>query len=135
MLKKYFHSDYFKQSHVSLVNAKINESSDSLTVADIIKYCQRLESNMGVGAGSVTATKCQRGCLLISCVIPIRCTLHAYETTQANYLQFRQFHIRSIEIKPFPKINSLNISVNLDEITSGKPITTFMYRYMYLPDL
>ena len=121
-VEMYFHSDYFKQSHVSLVNAKIVTSFESLTVEDIIKYCQRLESNMGVGAGSVTATECQCGCLLISCVIPIHCALHAYETAKGNYLQFRQFHIQSIEIKPFPKIYSLNISVNLDELTSGEPI-------------
>ena len=123
-VEMYFRSDYFKQSHVSLVNAKMTESSESLIVADIIKYCHRLESNMGVSAGSVTAIKCQHGCLLITCVIPIHCALHAYETAKTNFIQFRQFHIQSIEIKPFPKVYSLNISVNLDELTSGKLIAT-----------
>ena len=56
-VKIYFHSDYFNPSHVSLVNAKILRSFKSLTVADIIKYCQELECNMGVYAGSVTVTE------------------------------------------------------------------------------
>ena len=123
-VEMHFRSDYFKQSHVSLVNAKMTESSESLIVADIIKYCHRLESNMGVNAGSVTAIKCQRGCLLITCVIPIHCALHAYKTAKTNFLQFRQFRIQSIEIKPFPKVYSLHISVNLDKVTSGKLIAT-----------
>ena len=45
-VEMYFHSDYFKQSHVSLVNAKIVKSFESLTVGDIIKFCEKLESNM-----------------------------------------------------------------------------------------
>ena len=36
-VEKFFHSDYFKQSHVSLVNAKIVAFFESLTVEDIIK--------------------------------------------------------------------------------------------------
>ena len=47
-VEMYLHPSYFKQSHVSLVNAKIVESFESLTVADIIKYCQMLDSNFGV---------------------------------------------------------------------------------------
>ena len=119
----HFHSDYFKQAHVSLVNAKILASLESVTVADIVKYCERLESNMGVHAGSVTATKCQPGCLQITCVIPIHCALHAYETAKTNFLHFRQFHIQYIEIESFPKVFALNFNIqeehNLDKITSG----------------
>ena len=116
----YLHSDYFKQSHVSLVNAKIVKSFESLTVADIIRYCEKLESNMGVHAGSVTATQCKPGCLLITCVIPMHCTLHAYESAKANFLRFRQFHIQYIEIESFPKVFALKCSVSLDELTPGK---------------
>ena len=123
-VEMYFHSDYFKQSHVSLVNAKIVKSFESLTVGDIIKFCEKLESNMGVYAGSVTATECQPGCLLITCVIPIHCALHAYETAKTNFLNFRQFHIQYIEIESFPKVFALNFfQVNL---TSG------MYLYVAL---
>ena len=49
---------------MSLVNAKIVKPFESLTIADIVKYCKRIEGTTGV-AGSVTATKCQPGCLLI----------------------------------------------------------------------
>ena len=118
-VEMYLHSDNFKQSHVSLVNAKIVRSIENLTVADIIKYCEKLESNMGVHAGSVTATECQPGCLLITCVIPVHCALHAYETAKANVLQLREFHIHYIEVKPFPKVYAVNFSVRLDELTLG----------------
>ena len=47
-VKMYLHSDYFKQSHVPLVNAMIIKSFESLTVADIIRYCDILDSNVGV---------------------------------------------------------------------------------------
>ena len=115
----HFHSDYFKPSHVSLVNAKIVRSLTNLTVADIIKYCERLESNMGVYAGSVTATECQPGCLQITCVIPIHCSLLAYEMAKTNFLKFRPFHIQYIEIESFPKVFALNFQSCLNTQTSG----------------
>ena len=121
-VKTHFHSNYFKQSHVSLVNAKIVEPIENLTVADIIKYCEKLECNMGLYAGSVTATGYQPGCLRITCVIPMQYTLHAYLTAKANFLQFRQFHIHYIEIELFPKIYALKFSDDLDESKSGKLI-------------
>ena len=111
---------------MSLVNAKIVRSFTNLTVADIIKYCEKLESNMGVYAGSVTATECQPGCLQITCVIPLHCALHAYETAKTNFLKFRQSHIQYIEIESFPKVFALNFSIkesNLDTLTSGRHYT------------
>ena len=107
----YFDTRCFNPSHVSSVNAKIVRSFTNLTVADIIKYCERLESNMGVYAGSVTATECQPGCLQITCVIPIYCALLAYEMAKTNFLKLRQFHIQYIEIESFPKVFALNFSV------------------------
>ena len=122
-VEAHFHSDYFKEAHVSLVKAKILASFESLTVADIVKFCERLESNMGIHAGSVTATKCQPGCLQITCVIPIHCALHAYVTAKTNFLRFRQFHIQYIEIESFPKVFALSFNIqekyNLDKIKSG----------------
>ena len=122
----YFDTRCFNPSHVSLVNAKIVRSFTNLTVADIIEYCKKLESNMGVYAGSVTATECQPGCLQITCVIPIHCALHAYETAKTNFLKFRQFHIRYIEIKSFPKVFALKFSIKEnDKLTIG------MYCYVH----
>ena len=121
----HFHSDYFKQSHVSLVKAKINTWFKNLTVADIIKYCQELENDMGVYAGSVTATECQPGCLQITCVIPLYCALLAYEMANINFLKFRKSHIQYIEIDSFPKVFALRFSAkesSLDMLTSGSSI-------------
>ena len=111
----------FKESHVSLVKTKITKKFDSLTVADIIDYCQKLECTMGVPAGTVTATQCQPGCLQITCVIPIHCALHAYKTAKNNVLSFRRFHIQYIEIESLPKVFALKFAKesNLDKLTSG----------------
>ena len=123
-VKIHFNSNYFNPSHVSSVKAKILRPLKNLTVADIIKYCQELENDMGVDPGSVTATEPpQPGCLLITCIIPIHCALHAYETAKANFLRFRQFHIQYIEIEPFPKVFALKFSVNLDKLTLGNLCT------------
>ena len=130
----YFHSVYFKPSHVSLVNAKIVRSFSNLTVADIIKYCEKLEHNMGVYAGSVTATECGPGCLHITCVIPIHLALHAYKTAKTNFLKFRQAHIQYIEIKTFPKVFALNFSIqesNLDKLNSGSQCTNVVSIVVY----
>ena len=124
----HFHSDYFKPSHVSLVNAKIMRSFTNLTVADIIKYCERLESNMGVYAGSVTATECQPGCLQITCVIPLHCALHAYEMAKTNFLKLRQFHIQYIEIESFPKVFAM-IDSSVDKPTSGTIMHIYICNY------
>ena len=124
----YFDPRCFNPSHVSLVNAKIVRSFTNLTVADIIKYCETLEYNMGVYAGSVTATECQPGCLQITFVIPIHCALLAYEMAKTNFLKFRQFHIQYIEIESFPKVFALNFSEN-DLEKSGTILTSFRLIY------
>ena len=54
-VEKHFDSKYFNKSHVSLVTAKINANFESLLVADIIRYHQELESDLGVDSyGNVT---------------------------------------------------------------------------------
>ena len=115
-VKPYFCSDYFKQSHVALVKTKINVLFKNLTVADIIKYCQELENDMGVCNGSVTATECQPGCLQITCIIPMRCALHAYEMAKTNFLKFRQSHIQYIEIESYPKVFAMKLSTEESDV-------------------
>ena len=128
---QYFDPRCFNPSHVSLVNAKIMRSFPNLTVADIIKYCERLEINMGVYAGSVTVTEFQPGCLQITCVIPIHCALLAYEMVKTNFLRFRQFHIQYIEIESFPKVFALNFPIKekgLDK--SGNYVSYHNHHYL-----
>ena len=129
----------FNESHVSLVLAKINTTLESLTVADIVKYCQKLEQNMDVYAGSVSAAKCQPGCLQITCVIPVHCALHAYETAKSNFLKFRQFHIQYIEIESFPKVFALRFSIiKENNLTPGKEVVDAysiiiaLYKYVFI---
>ena len=47
-VKKYLHSYYFKESLLPMIGAKINNSSESLTVADIMEYCKSLEIHMQI---------------------------------------------------------------------------------------
>ena len=110
-VRKHFRSNYFDPSHVSLVKAKIVALFKSLTVYDIINYCQELEDDMGIYTGSVTATECQPGCLQITCVIPLHCASLAYEMAKINFLKFRQSHIQYIEIESFPKVFALRFSI------------------------
>ena len=134
-VKMHFDQRCFDQSHVSLVSAKINAKFENLTVADIINFCQKLEFNMGVDNGTVTATQCQRGCLLITCVIPMHCALYAYKTAKTNFLNFRQFHIQYIKIASFPKVFALKFAkeTHLDKLTTGILIcTTYSYLASYL---
>ena len=122
-VKQHFKSVFFKPSHISVIKAKIMESPENLTVADIIRYCEILEYDMGLYSGSVTAIECNRGCLQMTCVIPIHCALVAYETAKTNFLNFRQCHIQYIEIESFPKVFALNFSIQeslVKLLTSGR---------------
>ena len=132
----YFDPRCFNPSHVSLVNAKIVRSFTNLIVADIIKYCETLEINMGVYAGSVTATECQPGCLQITCVIPIHCALFAYEMAKTNFIKFRQSHIQYIEIESFPKVFALKFSIKEnDKLTIGTYCYVHSYSYVAIHEL
>ena len=133
-LMPYFDPRCFNSSHLALVKAKILRPFTNFTVADIITYCQNLESNMGVYAGSVTPTECQPGCLQITAVIPLHCALHAYETAKANFFKFRRFHIQYIEIESFPKVLALNFSSKenaLDKL-SGMYVHLVMDALIYM---
>ena len=113
----------FNQSHISSVVAKINTRLDDLTVADVIKHCQKLEENiLGVDTGSVTAAKLQSGCLQITCIIPMHCVLHAYKTAKTNFLNFRQFHIQYIEIESFPKVFALKFRIDENHLDKSSGI-------------
>ena len=105
-----FQTNYFNPEHTEKVKAKINENPKTLTVSQVIKYCQILESNMCIPEGSAALIDCSTGCLTITFRIPLYCVLHAYEMTKKNFFMLRQFHIQYIDINKFPKVFVMNIA-------------------------
>ncbi|XP_065920656.1 uncharacterized protein [Dysidea avara] len=87
-----------KECHISEVCAKINTHSD-MTVGQVREYCKMLEKATNISAGSVTATSCEKGCLKMSCVIPMQYSLYALEMAKLNFLKLRQFHFQYIQIE------------------------------------
>ena len=100
----YFKSIYFNPMHVSIVKAKINKDAEMLVVADVVKFCQMLETDFKLPEGSVIATDCDSGCFILTCIIPVQCASYAYKMANENIFKFRKSHIRYLEIEPFEKL-------------------------------
>ena len=106
-VKKYF-SIYFDQKVVSMIEVKINKSHEDLTIEQIFNNCEELENVMGIYTGSVSVADSSPGCLKITIVIPLHCSLHAFNMAKKNFLRLRQFHIQYVEIQSFPKVLAFN---------------------------
>ena len=105
-----FQAIHFKPEHTEIVKAKINANPEALTVSQVVRYCQILESNMCIPEGSARLIDCNTGCLTITFRIPLYCVLHAYEMAKKNLFMFRQFHIQYIDVKKFPKVFVMSIA-------------------------
>ena len=105
-----FQTEYFNPEHTEMVKTKINANPKTLTVSQVVRYCQILESNMCIPEGSAALIDCNTGCLTITFRIPLYCVLHAYEMAKKNFFMFRQFHIQYIDIKKFPKVFVMSIA-------------------------
>lgn len=114
----YFRMNCFNPEHTEMVKAKINANPKTLTVSQVIKYCQILESNMCIPEGSAALIDCNTGCLTITFSIPLYCVLHAYEMAKKNLFKFRQFHIQYIDIKKFPKVFLMSIAAAEEPLLS-----------------
>lgn len=57
---------------------------------------------MGIDRGTVSVTSTGPGCLKITTVIPLHCSLHAFKMAKNKFLELRQFHIHYVEIESFP---------------------------------
>ena len=106
-VKKYF-SICFNEKVVSQINVKINKSHEDLTIKQIFNKCTELENVMDIYTGSVSVSDSNPGCLKITIVIPLHCSLHAFNMARKNFLRLRQFHIQYLEIQSFPKVLAFN---------------------------
>ena len=104
--KKYFKMKYINPDHFAEVKAKLNKNAEHLVVADLIEYCQELESVLEIPAvpGDV-----HDGCLEIIFYIPTYSYLHAYMIAKSNFLKLRPMCIQYIQIGTYPKIHTTNL--------------------------
>ena len=108
-----FKSIHFKSEHTDKMIAKINANPTKLTVSQVVKYCQVLESNMCIPKESIAVMDCDTGCLIITFRIPLYSVLHAYEMAKNKPLILRQFHIQYLDFNQFPRVFAIN--TNADE--------------------
>ena len=102
-VKPYFKSIYFNQDQFSKVEAKINRNAEKITVLEVIKFTQELESDLKLPEGSFITTGCNTGCFEITCVIPAQYAYYANEMVKKIVFKFRKFHVQYLEIKSFEK--------------------------------
>ena len=104
--KKYFKKKYINPDYFIKVKAKLNKNAEHLVVADLIKYCQELESVLEIPAvpGNI-----HDGCLEINLYIPTYSYLHAYMIAKNNFLKLRPMCIQYLQIGTRPKIYATNL--------------------------
>ena len=132
-LKKYF-SLCFDENTVTLIEAEINSHHENITVKQIIEFCKKIEKIMDIDIGTASVMSSGPGCLKITIVIPLHCTLHAFEMARKNFLKLRQFHIQYMEIESFPKVYALNYPdiENASGILSSTPKCKLYLGIMYV---
>ena len=106
----YFMERYFNPDHLTQVTAKLNKHANYLCVADLIKYCQSLDSILKLPKNSFTLRGGKTGCLEVSFFIPKYCHLHAYEGAKNRFFKLRPFNIQYLQIGAFPKVYSINLA-------------------------
>ena len=89
--------DYSNAENSAVIEAKINKSPEDVTVRDILKCCSRLENTMDLYAGITSVTGISSGCMKITVVIPLYCSLHAYKFANNNRFKLRKLHIQYLE--------------------------------------
>ena len=106
----YFKKQYINPDHLTLVSAKLNENAEHLIVADLIKYCHKLETILKLPATSNVLIKYRKGCLEISFVIPKYCCLYAFEIARSSSFKFRSIHVQYLQVGIFSKIYTSNLT-------------------------
>ena len=106
----HFMKQYINPDHLTSVIAKFNKNPEHLVVADLIKYCRKLETILKLPDDSSAPIKHSKGCLLICFIIPSYCSLHAYEIAKSNCFKLRHMHIQYLKIGNFHKINTVNLT-------------------------
>ena len=100
----YFTKKDINPDHLSKVITKLNENFEHLVVADLIKYCRKLESIIQLPLESGIPVNVKEGCLEIHFVIPTYSYLYAYESARRNFWKLKSLHIQYLQIGTCPKV-------------------------------
>ena len=106
---KHFKQQYINPDHLTIVCIKLNKNAKYLVVADLIEYCQNLESILNLQNSSALVGS-KTGCLEVYLVIPKDHCMHAYEAMKDHFLQLRPSNIRFIQIGTDPKFYTTNLT-------------------------
>ena len=106
----HFKKLYINPDYLASVKAKLNENVGHLIVADLIKYCHKLESILDVPTGSSAPIGYSKGCLEINFVIPTYWCLHAYKFAKSNSFKFQSVRIQYLQIGTCPKIYTASLN-------------------------
>ena len=89
------------EESLSLIEVEINCNHEDSTVGQIVKCCGGLKELMKLYPGAISAIGSRPGCLRITVVIPLHCSLHAFEMAKKNFIMLRQYHIQYLEFESF----------------------------------
>ena len=106
-VKKYFTLCFDKKA-MSIIEVEINKNHEDSTVKQIIDCCGGLEKIMDIYTGAISVINSEPGCLRITVVIPVHCSLHAFKMAKINFIKLRQYHIQYLEIESFSKVFAFN---------------------------
>ena len=107
VVKNYF-SLCFDEKAMSKIEVKINKGPEDLTVKQIIDCFGGLENVMDIYTGAISTIGSRPGCLRITVVIPLHCSLHAFKMAKRSFIKLRQFHIQYLEIESFSRVFAFN---------------------------
>ena len=123
-VKQYF-PICFAEKTVSQIEVEINKHHENLIVKDILECCKEMENVMDIYTGAASATGSRPGCLKITIVIPVHCSLYAFKMVKNRIIKLRQFHIQYVEVESFPKVFCLGTENNLVHVSSDTPQRKF----------
>ena len=109
-VKLYFKKKFINPDYLTVVSTKFNKNIEHLVVADLIEYCQKLETLLELPPKSNLLINHKKGCLEIFFAIPTHWCYYAYEVARSNSLRFRIIHLQHLQIGKFSKIYTINLT-------------------------
>lgn len=109
----YFQSIQYHSLNIHKVALKVNRS-DMLSVYDVTKYSEILESDLNFPEGSITIVDCNGNSLTIQCIFPSYFEMMFSQKIQKDlYFKFRKHHIQYVQFEK-KKIHAVNLSLQVD---------------------
>ena len=105
---KHFKRQQYINPDLALVCIKLNKNVKYLTVANLIKYCQSLESILKLQSLSALVGS-KIGCLEIILAIPRDHCTDAYEAAMDHFLKLRPLNVQFLQIGTDPKFFATNL--------------------------